>query len=88
MSDPIQARRSGMHRLRVATASLAAAAVIGTGTLTWSLAGEAAADTPTGAAPTASDDTSSSGSTAGDPTTSTRVQSSDSDHAHASSGGS
>jgi hypothetical protein len=88
MSDPIRARRSGMRRLRVATASLVAAAVIGTGTLTWSLAGEAAADTTNGTAPTASDDTSSSDSTAGDPTTSTRVESSDSDHAHASSGGS
>jgi hypothetical protein len=37
-TDPFEARRSGAHRLRVVTASIGAAAVVGTGALAWSVA--------------------------------------------------
>lgn len=51
-TDPFEARRIGAHRLRVVTASIGAAAVVGTGALAWSVA-----------APTAS---ASTGTTTGD----------------------
>ena len=37
-TDPFEARRTGAHRLRVVTASIGAAAVVGTGALAWSVA--------------------------------------------------
>jgi hypothetical protein len=37
-TDPFAARRTGAHRLRVVTASIGAAAVVGTGALAWSIA--------------------------------------------------
>ena len=37
-TDPFETRRTGAHRLRVVTASIGAAAVVGTGALAWSVA--------------------------------------------------
>ena len=45
-ADPVQARHIGVRRVRQATAAVAAAAVAGTGLLTWSLADQAAAQSP------------------------------------------
>lgn len=41
-TDPFEARRTGAHRLRVVTASIGAAAVVGTGALAWSVAANTA----------------------------------------------
>lgn len=40
--DPFEARRTGAHRLRVVTASIGAAALVGTGALAWSVAANTA----------------------------------------------
>jgi hypothetical protein len=86
-TDPFEARRTGAHRLRVVTASIGAAAVVGTGALTWSLV----TDTPSASADqTSSDDSTTSNSTSDDgfSQSSTLPQSSTSGSANASSGGS
>ncbi|MET0765151.1 MAG: hypothetical protein ABWY29_09820, partial [Blastococcus sp.] len=44
-TDPFEARRTGARRLRVLTASLGAAAVVGTGALAWSVAAPSATAT-------------------------------------------
>jgi hypothetical protein len=44
-TDPFEARRTGARRLRVLTASLSAAAVVGTGALAWSVAAPSATAT-------------------------------------------
>jgi hypothetical protein len=85
-TDPFEARRTGAQRLRVVTASIGAAAVVGTGALAWSLV--------TGST-TASADQSSTSTSDGTATSddqfsqsSTLPQSSSSGSVHASSGGS
>ena len=86
--DPYDGRRTGVRRLRTATATVGAAALLGTGALTWSLA----AGSTTAAADTATD--TSSGSTTSDTTSDSTtdsaptVESDDSGRADASSGGS
>ena len=84
-TDPFQARRTGAQRLRVVTASIGAAAVVGTGALAWSLA----TDTATASAEQSSDGSTTSSSTSDNgfsqPAT---VPQSSSGSAHASSGGS
>ena len=93
-TDPFEARRIGAHRLRVVTASIGTAAVVGTGALAWSVAaGSASASTGT---PTENGEVSDDG-----PTTTTNdntneqfvvpfspPQNSFSGGSHASSGGS
>ena len=51
-TDPFEARRTGAHRLRAVTASIGAAAVVGTGALAWSVA----ANTASASAGTTSED--------------------------------
>ncbi len=84
MSAPPVLLRRGLSRVRLATASLAAAAVLGTGALTWQVqsAATAGSSTTTDAGTTDSSSGSSSGSLPGsDPGTG-------SGGADASSGGS
>jgi hypothetical protein len=86
-SDPFQARRTGAHRLRVVTASIGAAAVVGTGALAWSVAaGTASAST----GQSSSDDgsTGTSGSDDSFVQSPTMPQTSVGGNAHASSGAS
>jgi hypothetical protein len=86
-TDPFEARRTGAHRLRVVTASIGAAAVVGTGALTWSLVTDstsASADPSSGTA--TSDDASTSDDSFGQ--SSTLPQTSTPGGVHASSGGS
>jgi hypothetical protein len=89
-TDPFEARRRGLHRLRVVTASLGAAAVVGTGALTWTLAGSTdAADAATTAG--SGSGTSAGTSTTGNGQLSPPMQlpgSGGQGNAHASSGGS
>jgi hypothetical protein len=59
-NDPFEARRTGVRRLRVVTASLSAAAVVGTGALAWSVAAPTAT-----AATTTSDESGESTVTTG-----------------------
>jgi hypothetical protein len=95
-TDPVESRRRGLHRLRMVTASVVAAAVIGAGALTWAVAAEettgstpvAASSGDESATGTASDDTTSDATGSGDRSTGTTLGSSDSDQADASSGGS
>ena len=87
-NDPYQARHTGAHRLRVVTASIGAAAVVGTGALTWSLVTDstsASAD-QTSSGTSTSDDTSSSSNSFSQ--SSSLPQSSNSGSVDASSGGS
>jgi hypothetical protein len=86
-TDPFEARRIGAHRLRVVTASISAAAVVGTGALAWSVAaGTASAST----GQSSSDDgsTGTSGSDDSFVPSPTLPQTSIPGNAHASSGGS
>jgi len=98
-TDPFEARRTGAHRLRVVTASIGAAAVVGTGALTWSLATNTASASAGQPSTSNSDDgtTSDEGTTSDDGTISGNPfgqsstlpqQSSGSGPVHASSGGS
>ena len=82
-TDPFEARRTGAHRLRVITASLGAAAVVGTGGLAWSIATDTSA-----AAEQSSTDGSTTSSGGSFSQSSTLPQSSSSGSADASSGGS
>ena len=86
-TDPFKARRTGVHRLRVTTATLSAAAVVGTGALAWSLApGTATAATTFGAS---TDNSSGSSSTTGRFAAPSQLPgSTSSGSSHASSGGS
>jgi hypothetical protein len=86
-TDPFEARRTGAHRLRVVTASIGAAAVVGTGALTWSLVTDT---TSASADQTSSDDSTTSSSTTDDgfSQSATLPQTSASGGANASSGGS
>jgi hypothetical protein len=86
-TDPFEARRAGAHRLRVVTASIGAAAVVGTGALAWSLVTNTA---NASADQSSSDDSTSSSSTSDDGFSqpSTLPQSSAPGPVHASSGGS
>ena len=91
-TDPFEARRTGAHRLRVVTASIGAAAVVGTGALAWSVA----ANTASASAGT----TSENGDVSDDGTSTTSTddgqfvapsqlpQTSSAGSSHASSGGS
>ncbi|HEV7187434.1 MAG TPA: hypothetical protein VGN28_06020 [Blastococcus sp.] len=45
-TDPFEARRTGAHRLRVVTASIGAAALLGTGAIAWVLAAPTASASP------------------------------------------
>jgi hypothetical protein len=91
-TDPFEARRTGARRLRVVTASIGAAAVVGTGALAWSLV----TDTTSASAGQSSTANSDDGSTSDDSSTSgnsfgqspTLPQSGGSGSVHASSGGS
>jgi hypothetical protein len=82
-TDPFEARRTGAHRLRVITASLGAAAVVGTGGLAWSIA----SDTSAAAEQSSTDGSTTSSGDSFSPS-STLPQSSSSGSADASSGGS
>ena len=86
-TDPFEARRTGARRLRVVTASIGAAAVVGTGALTWSLVTDTASAS---ADQSTSDDSTTTNSTSDDGFSqpATLPQSSTSGSAHASSGGS
>jgi hypothetical protein len=86
-TDPLEARRAGAHRLRVVTASIGAAAVVGTGVLTWSLVTDTASAS---ADQSTSDGSTTSSSTSGDSfsQSSTLPQTSTSGSPNASSGGS
>ena len=86
-TDPFEARRTGAHRLRVVTASIGAAAVVGTGALTWSLVTDT---TSASADQSSSDDSTTSSSTSDDgfSQSPTLPQSGTSGSANASSGGS
>jgi hypothetical protein len=82
-TDPFEARRTGAHRLRVVTASIGAAAVVGTGGLAWSIATDTSA-----AAEQSSTDGSSTSSGDSFSQSSTLPQTGSSGSSHASSGGS
>ena len=86
-TDPFEARRTGAHRLRVVTASIGAAAVVGTGALTWSLVTDT---TSASADQSSSDDSTTSSSTSDDGFSQppTLPQPSAPGPVHASSGGS
>jgi hypothetical protein len=86
-TDPIETRRRGLHRLRMVTASMVAAAVIGTGALTWTVAADETNGATTESAGT-SDTTNSDTTTPQAPSFGTTLGRSDSGHADASSGGS
>ena len=73
-------RRNGFHRLRLVTAGIGMAAVVGTSALTWSIA----ADSTTAAASSTDSSSTDSSSTDSSPT----VETDDSGDADASSGGS
>jgi hypothetical protein len=81
-TDPSHARRTGPRRLRVITASIGAAAAVGTGALAWSVA---AHDSTTTAASDGSTTSTSGGQFS---SSSSLPQSSTSGSANASSGGS
>jgi len=87
-TDPFEARRTGAHRLRVVTASIGAAAVVGTGALAWSLVADSTSASADQSSPgtSASDDDSTSGNAFSQ--SSTLPQGSTSGGVHASSGGS
>ena len=85
-TDPFEARRTGAHRLRVVTASIGAAAVVGTGALAWSLVSDSSSASAHQSSTSTSDDTTTGGGTFSQP--STLPQSSGSGSVHASSGGS
>jgi hypothetical protein len=91
-TDPFEARRTGAHRLRVVTGAIGAAAVVGTGALTWSLVTDSTSASAGQPSTSTSDDggTSDDGSTSGNSFNqpSTVPQSSGSGSVHASSGGS
>jgi hypothetical protein len=85
-TDPFEARRTGAHRLRVVTGAIGAAAVVGTGALTWSLVTDSTSASAGQPSTSTSDDGSTSGNSFNQP--STVPQSSGSGSVHASSGGS
>jgi hypothetical protein len=85
-TDPFEARRTGAHRLRVVTASIGAAAVVGTGALAWSLVTDSTSASADQSSTSTSDDSSTSGNAFSQP--STLPESSSSGGVHASSGGS
>jgi len=85
-TDPFEARRTGAHRLRVVTASIGAAAVVGTGALAWSLVTASASASAGQASTSTSDDSSTSGNSFSQ--SSTLPQTSSAGGVHASSGGS
>jgi hypothetical protein len=85
-TDPFEARRTGAHRLRVVTASIGAAAVVGTGALAWSLVADSTSAAVDQSSTSTTNDTSTSGNTFSQ--SSTLPQSSSSSSVHASSGGS
>jgi hypothetical protein len=85
-TDPFEARRTGAHRLRVVTASIGAAAVVGTGALAWSLVADSTSASADQSSTSTTNDTSTSGNTFSQ--SSTLPQSSSSSSVHASSGGS
>ena len=89
-TDPFEARRTGAHRLRVVTASIGAAPVVGTGALAWSVAAPTASAS-TGAT-TGDDEVSDDSTTTSDDgqfvAPSQLPQTSSSGSPHASSGGS
>lgn len=64
---PTEALRAGLRRVRLATASLGIAALLGTGALTWTVASEETTATDESAADgsAADDSAASSGSTSG-----------------------
>jgi hypothetical protein len=87
--DPFEARRTGARRLRVVTASLSAAAVVGTGALAWSVAAPGASATATTSDEV--DDSTVSSTTSSDDgfvAPSQLPSTTSSGSAHASSGGS
>ena len=90
MRSTLHARRSGLHRLQMATASLGMAAILGTGALTWSMS--AADDTTTTVESTVAESTTSTDESATEElstSVSSTLESDDSDaEADASSGGS
>jgi hypothetical protein len=85
-TDPFEARRTGAHRLRVVTASIGAAAVVGTGALAWSLVTDSTSASADQSPTSTSDDPSAPGNSFSQ--SSTLPQSSSSGSVHASSGGS
>jgi hypothetical protein len=85
-TDPFEARRRGARRLRLTTASLGAAAAVGTGALAWSVAADPA-DTATTTDEASTDESTTT--TAGDRFVApSQVPGSSSGSSHASSGGS
>ena len=90
-TDPFETRRTGAHRLRVVTASIGAAAVVGTGVLAWTVAANTA--NASAATSTSSEDDSTVTTNSDDSGDSfvqvpTLPQTSTSGGSHASSGGS
>ena len=83
--DPYDVRRTGTRRLRTVTAAVGAAALLGTGALTWALA----EGSTTAAAATTTDSSGEAATSDAATTDSTpTVESDDSGSADASSGGS
>jgi hypothetical protein len=58
-TDPFEARRRGLHRLRLVTASIGAAAAVGTGAIAWSVASQTASASAVDGVSTESGSTSS-----------------------------
>jgi hypothetical protein len=86
-TDPFEARRRGVRHLRITTATLSAAAVVGTGALAWSVADGTATAATTGQ--TSTDTFGTTTSTGGQFVAPSQLPgSSSSGHSHASSGGS
>jgi hypothetical protein len=87
-TDPFENRRRGTRRLRLTTATLGAAAVVGTGALTWAIAAQSG-DTATTTATSGTDSGSTSSDTSGSLSSSSGLSSDDgSGSVAASSGGS
>ncbi|TFV89586.1 hypothetical protein [Blastococcus sp. CT_GayMR16] len=85
-NDPFTARRTGVHRLRVTTAALGAAAVVGTGGLAWYVAADTASAATTDEA--SSDDSGTTTGTDQFTAPSQSLGTTGSSGSHASSGGS
>jgi hypothetical protein len=83
-TDPFEARRRGLHRLRLVTASIGAAAAVGTGAIAWSAASQTASAT----AADVSNGTGSTSTGSGFAAPAHPPGSTTSGGAHASSGGS
>ena len=82
-TDPYRARRTGPRRLRLVTASIGAAAAVGTGALAWSVTSHDSTATTT-----ASDSSTTGSSSDSFSSSSSLPQTSTSGSADASSGGS